>query len=108
MHLLTLASHKEKARHPSVGDVRAIGLFSIVELVKNRETREPLTPYNPKASELGPMPQLNAFFREHGLFTFVRWNGFFVNPPLCITEEQLREGLDIIDKGLDITDQAIA
>src|SRR5215469_12135757 len=96
------------ARHPSVGDVRSIGLFSIVELVKNRETREPLTPYNPKASELGPMPALNAFFREHGLFTFVRWNGFFVNPPLCITEEQLREGLAIIDQGLEITDQAIA
>ncbi len=67
-----------KERHPSVGDVRAIGLFSLVELVKNRETREPMTPYNPKPDQLGPMPALNAYFREHGLFTFVRWNGFFV------------------------------
>jgi taurine--2-oxoglutarate transaminase len=96
-----------KARHPSVGDVRSIGLFSLVELVKNRDTREPMTPYNPKASEMGPMPALNAFFREHGLFTFVRWNTFFVNPPLCITEEQLREGLAIIDAGLEIADQAV-
>jgi taurine---2-oxoglutarate transaminase len=97
-----------KERHPSVGDVRSIGLFSLVELVKNRQTREPMTPFNPSPAQLGPMPRLNAYFREHGLFTFVRWNGFFVNPPLCITEEQLREGLAIFDAGLEITDQAVA
>ena len=97
-----------KERHPSVGDVRSIGLFSIVELVKDCTTREPMTPYNPKAAEMGPMPQLNAFLREQGLFTFVRWNTFFVNPPLCITEEQLREGLAIIDAGLEITDRTVA
>ena len=97
-----------KAKHPSIGDTRAIGLFSLVELVKNRDTREPLTPYNPKPSELGPMPAFNAFLRENGLFTFVRWNTFFVNPPLCITEQELREGLAIIDRGLDIVDQAVA
>ena len=96
-----------KERHPSVGDVRSIGLFSIVELVKDRRTREPMTPYNPKASELGPMPQLSAYFREHGLYTLVRWNTFFVNPPLCITEEQLHEGLAIIDAALEITDRAV-
>lgn len=97
-----------KAKHPSIGDTRAIGLFSLVELVKNRDTREPLTPYNPKPSELGPMPAFNAFLRENGLFTFVRWNTFFINPPLCITERELREGLAIIDRGLDIVDQAVA
>ncbi len=97
-----------KERHPSVGDVRSIGLFSIVELVKDRMTREPMTPYNPKAAEMGPMPQFNAFLREQGLFTFVRWNTFFVNPPLCITEEQLREGLAIIDAGLEIADRGVA
>jgi taurine--2-oxoglutarate transaminase len=97
-----------KERHPSVGDVRAIGLFSLVELVKNRTTREPLVPFNPRPDELGPIPQLNAFFREQGLFTFVRWNTFFINPPLCITEEQLREGLAIIDRGLEITDAAVS
>ncbi len=105
--ILKAELNKMKERHPSIGDVRAIGLFSLVELVKNRETREPLTPYNPTPAELGPMPAFNAFLRENGLFTFVRWNTFFVNPPLCISEEQLREGLAIIDRGLEIVDRAV-
>jgi taurine--2-oxoglutarate transaminase len=105
--LLKAELHKIKDKHPSMGDVRAIGLFSLVELVKDRHTREPLTPYNPKPHELGPMPQFNAFLREHGLFTFVRWNTFFINPPLIISEEQLREGLAIIDQALEITDAAV-
>ncbi|MGH2485921.1 MAG: aminotransferase class III-fold pyridoxal phosphate-dependent enzyme, partial [Ktedonobacterales bacterium] len=96
-----------KQRHPSVGDVRAIGLFSILELVKNKQTREPMTPFNPKASELGPMAPFGAYLREHGLFTLVRWNTCFVNPPLSITAEQLREGLAIIDAALEITDAAV-
>lgn len=96
-----------KQRHPSVGDARSIGLFSIVELVKNPATREPMTPYNPRPDQLGPMPEFNAFLRENGLFTFVRWNTFFINPPLCITEQQLREGLEIIDRGLEITDRMV-
>jgi taurine---2-oxoglutarate transaminase len=96
-----------KARHPSIGDVRSIGLFSLVELVRDRSTREPLTPYNPRPDQLGPMPQFNAALRASGLFTFVRWNTFFVNPPLIITEEQLREGLAIIDDALAIVEQAV-
>jgi taurine--2-oxoglutarate transaminase len=79
----------------------------LLELVKNRETREPLVPFNPKPGELGPMPAFNAFLREHGLFTFVRWNTCFINPPLCINEQQLREGLEIIDQALEITDAAL-
>jgi taurine--2-oxoglutarate transaminase len=106
--ILAAELHSLKEKHPSVGDVRALGLFSIVELVKNRATREPMTPYNPKGNELGPMPKINAYLREHGLYTLVRWNTFFVNPPLTITEEQLREGLAIIDEALAIADAAIA
>lgn len=106
--VLTTELARLKAKHPSIGDARAIGLFSLVELVKNRDTREPLTPYNPKPSELGPMPAFNAFLRENGLFTFVRWNTFFINPPLCITEQQLREGLAIIDRALELVDAAVA
>ncbi len=106
--VLKVELNKLKDKHPSIGDVRSIGLFSLAELVKNRATREPLTPYNPKPDQLGPMPAFNAFLRENGLFTFVRWNTFFVNPPLSITEEQLREGLAIIDRGLDIVDKAVA
>lgn len=99
---------KMKEKHPSVGDARAIGLFSLLELVKDRSTREPLVPYNPSPAQMGPIPQFNAFLRENGLFTFVRWNTCFVNPPLTISEGELREGLQIIDRGLDIVDQAIA
>jgi taurine--2-oxoglutarate transaminase len=96
-----------KDKHPSVGDARSIGLFGMLELVKNRETREPLVPFNPRPDQMGPMPAFNAYLREHGLYTMVRWNGVFVNPPLCITEEQLREGLAIIDAALEITDRAV-
>jgi taurine---2-oxoglutarate transaminase len=106
--ILKAELHKLKEKHPSVGDVRAIGLFSLIELVKDRATREPLTPYNPSPSELGPMPAFNAFLRENGLFTFVRWNTVFANPPLIIDEAQLREGLAIIDRGLEIVDRAVA
>ncbi len=54
------------------------------------------------------MAALGRFFREEGLYTFVRWNTFFTNPPLCITEAELREAFAIIDRGLDITDRAVA
>ena len=90
-------------RHPSVGATRNIGLFGIVELVRNKKTREPLAPFNGSSPE---MQALGKHFRQEGLYTFVRWNTFFTNPPLCITEEQLREAFGIIDKGLEITDQA--
>ena len=98
---------KLKAKHPSVGDVRYIGLFSIFELVRNRKTREPMAPFNARADQMGPMAQVAKFFRENGLYTFVRWNSFFVNPPLCITREELMEGLEIMDRALEITDDSV-
>ena len=104
--ILTAEMARLQDKHPSVGEVRSIGLFGIFELVKNRQTREPMAPFNATPAEMGPMAQLGAFLRERGLFTLVRWNTFFVNPPLCITEDQLREGLAIIDQALEITDAA--
>jgi taurine--2-oxoglutarate transaminase len=92
------------SRHPSVGAVRSIGLFGIVELVRNRQTKVPMAPYGGTSSE---MAALAAFFRQEGLYTFVRWNYFFTNPPLSITEAELREGFTIIDRGLAITDRAV-
>jgi taurine--2-oxoglutarate transaminase len=86
-----------QSRHAIVGDARSIGLFGLVELVKDRNTREPLAPYNGTSE---PMQKLARFFRENGLYTFVRWNTFFTNPPLSITEEELRQGFDIIDRAL--------
>ena len=91
-------------RHPSVGATRNIGLFGLVELVRDRQTREPLAAFNSSSPE---MQALGKFFRQEGLYTFVRWNTFFTNPPLCITEAELREAFAIIDKGLEITDAAV-
>ncbi len=93
-----------QAKHPSVGAVRSIGLFGIVELIRSRKTRQPLAPFNGTSDE---MAALGRFFREQGLYTFVRWNTFFTNPPLCINEQQLREAFAIIDRGLEITDKAV-
>jgi taurine---2-oxoglutarate transaminase len=92
------------ARHPAVGAVRSIGLFGVVELVKNRQTRAPMAPFGGTSPE---MAALGAFFRQEGLYTFVRWNYFFTNPPLSITEAELREGFAIIDRGLAIADKAV-
>ena len=94
-----------KAKHPSVGDIRSIGLFGIVEVVRSRKTMEPMAPFNGSSPE---MQALAKFFREKGLYTFVRWNGFFTNPPLSITEQELAEGFAIIDEGLSITDKAVS
>ena len=93
-----------QARHPSVGAVRSIGLFGLVELVRSRRTMKPLAPFNGTSDE---MAALGRFFREQGLYTFVRWNYFFTNPPLCINEAELREAFEILDRGLEITDRAV-
>jgi taurine--2-oxoglutarate transaminase len=93
-----------QAKHPSVGAARSIGLFGLVELVRSRKTRQPLAPFNGTSDE---MAALGRFFREQGLYTFVRWNTFFTNPPLCINEPQLREAFGIIDRALEITDKAV-
>jgi taurine--2-oxoglutarate transaminase len=92
------------ARHPSVGATRNIGLFGIVELVRSREPFEPMTPYNGTSDE---MAAVGRFFRENGLYTFLRWNYFFTNPPLVISEDELRQGFEIIDRALEITDRAV-
>ena len=86
-----------EAKHPIVGATRSIGLFGIVELVRDRKTMEPMAPYNGTSPE---MVRLGKFFREQGLYTFVRWNTFFANPPLTISDDELRHGFDIFDRGL--------
>ena len=91
-------------KHPSVGAVRSIGLFGLFELVRDRQTYEPMAPFNGTSDE---MAALGRFFREQGLYTFVRWNTFFANPPLCITEGEMDEAFAIVDRGLEITDRAV-
>jgi taurine--2-oxoglutarate transaminase len=93
-----------KDKHPSVGDVRSIGLFGVLELVRNRATKEPMAPFNGTSPE---MAKLGAFLKENGMYAFINWNNLFTNPPLCITEAQLREAFELIDRGLEITDAAV-
>lgn len=94
-----------KAGHASVGDVRCIGLFAAIEVVKNKATKEPMAPWNARGAELGKMAELARFLRQNGLFTFQAWNLIFIVPPLCITQAQVDEGLAIIEKALEITDK---
>jgi taurine--2-oxoglutarate transaminase len=98
--------HQElRDRHPSVGLVRNLGLFGIVELVRDRATMEPLAPFNGTSDE---MKAIGKQLDDRGLFTMLRWNGIMTNPPLCITEEQLGEGFGIIDEALAIADAAVS
>jgi taurine---2-oxoglutarate transaminase len=102
--LLAQLQQEMAAKHRSVGAIRSIGLFGVIELVRSRKSLEPLAPFNGTSPE---MAALAKFFRQEGLFTFVRWNYFFTNPPLPISEDELREGFAIIDRGLEITDAAV-
>ena len=88
--------------HPSVGEVRSIGLFGILELVKDRNTKEPMAPWNGSSPE---MTALKKYCLEHGLFLYTHWHTVLIIPPLIITEEQLKEGFDVLDKALEITDK---
>jgi len=91
-------------KHPCVGAARSIGLFGMVELVRSRRTMEPMAPFNGTSEE---MAALARFFREEGLYTMVRWNGFYTNPPLVVSEAELREGFGVIDRGLSIADRSV-
>ena len=93
-----------KQKHPSIGDFRTTGLLGCIELVKNRETKEPVTPWNAKPNEMDVTNKMAAKIRELGMFTFVRWNWIFTCPPLCVTKEQIDEGLDIISQAIEIAD----
>lgn len=90
-------------KHPSVGEVRSIGLFGIVELVRDRDTREPLAPFNSSSPE---MTAVRKFILEHGVFVYTHWHTVLVIPPLIITKEQLEEGFEVLDQALKIADKA--
>ena len=95
-------------RHPSVGEVRGLGLFWAIELVRDRETREPLVPFNASGADAAPMTKVAAACKQAGLWPFVHFNRMHVAPPLVITEEELVRGLDIIDAALDVADAELA
>jgi len=93
-----------KAKHPSIGDWRNTGLLGCFEIVKNKETKEPMCPWNGASPVMG---EVAAKLRELGMFTFVKWNFIFVAPPLCITKEEMDEGLNIISQAIAIADKHV-
>lgn len=95
-----------KKVHPSIGDWRNTGLLGCLELVRNRKTKEPMAPFNAKPDEMVVMNKVIAKIKELGMYTFVRWNYIFIAPPLCITKEQIDEGLAIISEAIKIADEA--
>jgi taurine--2-oxoglutarate transaminase len=93
-----------RARHPSVGAIRNLGLFGVIDLARSRDPYVPMTAYNATSDE---MKAVGAYLRRNHLYTMVSNNSIHTNPPLTITEEQLDEGFAIIDGALDIADQAV-
>jgi taurine--2-oxoglutarate transaminase len=96
---------KLKAKHPSIGDFRNTGLLGCIELVKNRKTKEPTTPWNAKPHEMEATLRMAAKVRELGMFTFVRWNWIFIAPPLNVSKQEVDEGLKIISQVIAIADE---
>src|SRR5215213_1113948 len=92
-------------RHPSIGDVRGLGCFWGLELVRNRETREPLVPFNAGGAEAAPIQRIVRAALDRGLYLFVHWNVVVLAPPLNITREELDEGVATLDEVLAIADE---
>jgi taurine---2-oxoglutarate transaminase len=93
--------------HPSVGEVRGAGLFWAVELVRNRETREPLVPFNASGPDNAPMAAFAAAAKAGGVWPFVHFNRMHVAPPLVITDDELVRGLGVLDQALEAADKEV-
>ena len=92
-------------RHPAIGEVRGLGCFFGLELVKNRETREPLVPFNSSGAAAKPVAAMVSHALSRGLYLMSHWNVVMVCPPLTITREELDEGLSLLDDALSIADE---
>jgi len=92
-------------RHPSVGEVRGLGVFWAIELVRDRSRREPLVPYNAAGADNQPMLDLAAACKQRGLWPFTHFNRLHVVPPLTISDDDMRTGLAIIDEALTVADR---
>jgi len=94
-----------REKHPSIGDFRNTGLLGCIELVKNRDTKEPISPWNAAPKDMEASNRIAAAVRAHGMFTFVRWNWIFTAPPLCVTKDEIDEGVEILSKVISIADE---
>jgi len=92
-------------RHPSVGEVRGLGVFWALELVRDRETREPLVPFNAGGADAAPMNEFAAACKQRGLWPFTHFNRTHVVPPCTTTADEVREGIAILDEALAVADR---
>jgi len=101
-----MRGHHERlaAKHPSVGATRNLGLFGIIDLVRSHDPWTPMTPFNGTSDE---MKAVGKYLRDNDVYTMIANNSIHTNPPLCITEEQLAEGFEVIDRALDIADEGV-
>jgi taurine--2-oxoglutarate transaminase len=88
-------------RHACIGDVRGLGLFWGLELVRDHDSREPLVPFNASGEEAAPLARITGAALERGLYLFAHWNVLVVAPPLTISKDELEEGLAILDEVLE-------
>ncbi|MGY1436987.1 aspartate aminotransferase family protein [Streptomyces reniochalinae] len=103
-HVIGPALRDMAERHPSIGEVRGTGVFWALDLVRDRETREPLVPYNATGPDNAPMADFAAAAKRNGLWPFVNMNRTHVVPPCTITEAELKEGLEVLDEALTAAD----
>jgi taurine---2-oxoglutarate transaminase len=92
-------------RHPSIGEVRGLGCFWGIELVRNRETREPLVPFNASGDDFAPVARVSKAALDRGLYLMTHWNVIMVCPPLTITQDEIEEGIAILDEALTVADE---
>ncbi len=105
-HLMRAELAKLAEKHPSIGDIRGLGMFNGIELVKDRETKEPLVPFAAKGAAAKPMADMMAFAMNEGLYLSFFSNVIRLTPPLNISEDDLMHGLSILDRTLEIADAA--
>jgi len=92
-------------RHPSVGEVRGLGVFWAIELVRDRKTREPIVPFNASGADAKPMVELMTACKAGGVWPFAHFNRLQVTPPCTTSDDEVREGLAAIDKALEVADR---
>ncbi|MEU6944352.1 aspartate aminotransferase family protein [Streptomyces sp. NPDC046316] len=92
-------------RHPSVGEIRGMGTFWALDLVKNKETREPLVPYNATGEANAPMAAFGAAAKKHGLWPFINMNRTHAVPACNVSEAEAKEGLSALDAALSVADE---
>jgi len=94
-------------KHPSIGEVRGLGCFFGLELVKDRETREPLVPFNAAGADAKPIGAVSKRALDRGLYLMTHWNVVMCCPPLTITRDELAEGIEALDDALSVADEFV-